>query len=603
MIRLEITDPETGLIYVPHLPADFSLEMQRENPLFTRRGDYTYDINISLLDPLNRSIYRHLDRLTSTTRPENRKAKLICDGHVICDGTEVVLKKESNYVKIQILAENSEMNYLVGGDFKIRDMNFGNMTNGPSTTDAEKDGSAVYPDMKHGVMMVRDTNAKDNEYPYYGDVNFSFKQDHGSYDPAVRTRSVACPYLLYYVEKIVELLGYTLRRNELMDVPAWRRLCIIGGPSGGRQTAASYLPNWTVAEFLEQIELFFGCIFSRQGKYVDILKVSTFYTENAVVAIDADDVEDLFDREYESTDEIRVGNENIAYDLPSDEFGATADLSEDVYGLCTKSERLMTSTYQDFSAWKVYTDSVKGIEYIYLSMQKGTDSHYEKAFLINQFAKHISDPNAQANTLKIIPAEVQLEIGTMYRRSGSSLTSIGKGGILIPVTAFAETENEKTLESFADAVKSKKEKESGSDTMRVAFQSPAITIYGEADSDGNSGAATTVKAPMAITTDKYVYTDPDSGKKTFLQLTSSDISNIEAMNLSFYANNGRSSANAEGKYIDVTKAHTIRFRGQRLDPMKLYRIHDKLWACSSLKYTYSNGRQDPYIEGTFFPYK
>lgn len=602
MIRLEITDPTTGTIYVPHLPENLTLEIQRENPLFTRRGDYTYDINISLRDPLNRAIYGHLDRLTSTGRPQNRKATLLCDGHVICDGTEVVLKKESDSVKIQILAENSEMNYLVGGDMKIRDMDFGNMTNGPSTTEAEKDGSAVYPDKRHAIMMVRDSNAQDDEYPFYGDVNFAFKHDHGTYEPTVRTRSVACPYLLYYVEKVVELLGYTLRRNELMDVPAWRRLCIIGGPSGRRQSAAAYLPNWTVSEFLEQVEMFFGCIFSRQGKYVDILKVSTFYSENAAVSIDAVDVQDLFDREYDSTEEVRVGNENIAYELPSDEFGATGDMNDDIYDLCWKSERLMTSASQDFSAWKVYTDSVKGIEYIYLSMKKGSDSHYEKAFIINQFKKHIVDPSAKANTLKIIPAEVRFEVGTMYRRSGSSLSSIGKGGILIPVTAFGETENVKTLESFAEAVKSKKEKESGSDTMRVAFQSPAITVYGEAATDGTSGAATSVRTPMAIITDKYVYTDWDNGKKTWLQLKSSDISDINMMNLSFFADNGRSSANADGKFIDVTKAHTIRIRGQRHDPMKLYRIHDKLWACGSLKYTYSNGRQDPFIEGTFYPY-
>lgn len=364
MIRLEITNPETGLIHVPHLPADLTLEMRRENPLFSRRGDYTYDIDISLLDPLNRFIYGHLDRLTSSYRPKNRKARLLCDGHVICDGTEVVLKKEANNVKIQILAENSEMNYLNGGETKIRDMNFGNMVNGPSITDSEIDGSAVYPDMRCGVMMVRDSNAKDNEYPFYGDVNFAFKQDHGSYDPAVRIRAVRCPYLLYYVEKVVELLGYTLRRNELIDEPAWRRLCIIGGPSGWRQSAAAYLPNWTVSEFLEQIELFFGCIFSRQGQYVDILKVSTFYAENTAISINPDDVEDLFDREYDPSEEIRVGNENIVYEMPSDEFGATADVSDDIYGLCTKSERLLTSAYQDFSAWKVYTDSVKQIEYL-----------------------------------------------------------------------------------------------------------------------------------------------------------------------------------------------------------------------------------------------
>ena len=116
MIRLEITDPTTAEILVPHLSASFSFEMVRENPLFNRRGDYTYDIDISMRDPYNRAIYKHVNRLTATSKPLNRRARLLADGHVIADGTEVILRLEADTLKIQIVAGNSELNYLTADD-------------------------------------------------------------------------------------------------------------------------------------------------------------------------------------------------------------------------------------------------------------------------------------------------------------------------------------------------------------------------------------------------------------------------------------------------------------------------------------------------------
>lgn len=43
------------------LSEQFELELITENPYFTRKGEYTYDIDIDLRNPNNRMIYQHIN--------------------------------------------------------------------------------------------------------------------------------------------------------------------------------------------------------------------------------------------------------------------------------------------------------------------------------------------------------------------------------------------------------------------------------------------------------------------------------------------------------------------------------------------------------------
>lgn len=47
------------------LPADFSTSVKRENPFFTKNGEYTYDITLQLSNSINADLYAHLNRLNS----------------------------------------------------------------------------------------------------------------------------------------------------------------------------------------------------------------------------------------------------------------------------------------------------------------------------------------------------------------------------------------------------------------------------------------------------------------------------------------------------------------------------------------------------------
>ena len=123
MIRLEIDGREVALA------ADASFDIEYKNPFFTKEGEMTYDIDIYLDAGNNAVLYGHLDRDTVTVRPEGRRAVLYDGPRVLVSGKEIVLSVEDGVAKVQILGDNSELNYLAGGDTSIRDMDFGEMLN------------------------------------------------------------------------------------------------------------------------------------------------------------------------------------------------------------------------------------------------------------------------------------------------------------------------------------------------------------------------------------------------------------------------------------------------------------------------------------------
>jgi hypothetical protein len=110
------------------LPKDFSLTIVNENLFFTKNGKYTYDITLSLLEPVNAKIYKHYNRLNNSTGiVSKRPARLIADNDVILNGTEIILEITDANVKTQLVSGESELNYFIGGDKKLNELEFGNV--------------------------------------------------------------------------------------------------------------------------------------------------------------------------------------------------------------------------------------------------------------------------------------------------------------------------------------------------------------------------------------------------------------------------------------------------------------------------------------------
>lgn len=85
------------------MPEDFSLEVVKKNPLYTKMEDYTYDITISLLDPQNSIIYGSLNREHSSTMFTQRDVDIYVDARLYLSGKETILEWTDTSVKIQVI--------------------------------------------------------------------------------------------------------------------------------------------------------------------------------------------------------------------------------------------------------------------------------------------------------------------------------------------------------------------------------------------------------------------------------------------------------------------------------------------------------------------
>lgn len=186
------------------LPQDFSASVKRENPLFTKNGEYTYDITLQLSNPTNASLYEHLNRLTSVTEVRSeRSAVLIADNRVYCNGTEVITAWTDDTVSIQIASGNSELNYVIGGDLMISFLDMKETV--PDLLTARTYIEKHYPEVDYNLAPVSGDNADYNQY---------FRREGFSYISPVDGNFLPQPYLMAYINEVIRALGYTMQETS-----------------------------------------------------------------------------------------------------------------------------------------------------------------------------------------------------------------------------------------------------------------------------------------------------------------------------------------------------------------------------------------------------
>ena len=245
------------------MDSDFNTDVIRENPLITSAGDYSYDIDVDLRVPQNRRIYKDFQRLNTLSSFSQRKAELLDNEKVLARGTEAVLSIEGTRAKIQVLSNNSELNYIFDETRSVRELDFGSVQT-KTTELAAKVSTHLYGDVVDGVE-VREA------YPMVSREDFGGYGSHASFfnTPAGFPGSYAMgfdnvdnlrpmPYLLYYIDKIVEVLGYTMGECHI-DRDKYKRLLVIHGYD--TLEYAKMLPDWTVSQFISEVEKFFGVVF------------------------------------------------------------------------------------------------------------------------------------------------------------------------------------------------------------------------------------------------------------------------------------------------------------------------------------------------------
>lgn len=299
------------------LPQNFSCTVKRENSFFTKNGEYTYDVTLRLDNPTNRDLYDFLHRVNKTdSYGTGRKAELIADGHAFTRGTEIVTRWTEETVTIQIVSGASELNYFIGQDKKISELDMGEIED-------EDVGAKFYnsPDLKYPetdyclpTIVQVDSDSMINAWVFHEDVDTG--ESGFEFGASYLDRTIAQPYLCAVLRRLFKALGYELGLFELEDTQ-FKYLFFVN-----RKNTRKYsemFAGWTVKEFLEEVEKLTNCCFltDNNSMKVGVLLRHTFYlTANQFTihnVIDAYETE--VDIDEQNAD---ISTADIIYDFPDD---------------------------------------------------------------------------------------------------------------------------------------------------------------------------------------------------------------------------------------------------------------------------------------------
>lgn len=570
MIKLYIENQEAAI-------SGASFTIVRDNPLITKAGDYTLDINLDLKCVENQIIFYRIKRFHSIVGSINKNAELLDNEKVLLRGTAILLKVENDVAKIQLVSNNSELNYIYDYTTRIRDLDFGTVTT-RNATDAAKVSNGLYGDTVGGIPVHE-------AYPQlfktdFSDLgsgaeilNYTGDNDGGAWsiwfneDTPLRPQ----PYLLYYIDKLVEILGYTIGQCDI-DRTKYRRLILVHGYDTNEY--AKMLPDWTVSEFISEIEKFFNVVFyvDSASKVLDILSVAKFYQSVGNINIDKDDIIDERETDFgKDAESIQTSYKNVGYKLPSSEYWQFASMDEQVYSIASKINRSYGyGKDYDSTAYEILLDRDMDVEWVNYEDAEGENKYHR---FVNQFAPVVKDVNAERTELKIIPAKIlaSYRIGTH-----------GSYTFLAPVPVFYEN----NAGTFCNAIRNGVAETAGG-VLQVAF------YLGFCEYDGLSYGTT-----MCITTRWH-------------QLRGNRIENVrygaqgvnKETTLSLNGQYGRCNTELINNVgVDTTKLYTIKILASGwLDPRAIYCIDNRQFICKKLEYDFDNNGLLPVIKGEFYP--
>lgn len=453
------------------LPSEFSITVKQENAFFTKNGEYTYDIELSLLVPENAKLYGFLNRLNITDRPATkRKAVLVADNRVYLNGTEIITGWTDTKVSIQLVSGNSELNYFVGSDELISTLEMKEtnpVVSGSVSTDYVK---KTYPDVDYNLMMTYDSLHQVDKniwlYRLYNnDVNNPYagyivqKEDIQPYD------YIPQPYLCAYMRELLKALGYTLEYNAIEDTP-WKSVYIV-------HVCETYkwnemLPGWTAKDFLQNIETMFNGSFliDHRTKKVSFLlnvsylpKVSNVHLQNVV---------DAYTVEVEEEEEADAIHSTIKYKLPSTEYyklrclpdvvkeaAKTKVIDDGLFAFFGKPENQVTDTIFDYKS--------ENRKIIYLE-GSGIMSHLE---MVDELASLVRENAESELELEFVPAELTERA---FYIEGIDPGGFYFGQYYIPSVSVSDDEpDETTYDSIHNMVNNLSEKTESKSNIFLAF--------------------------------------------------------------------------------------------------------------------------------------
>ena len=618
------------------LPKDFTLTVLEENPFFTKNGKYTYDLTLSLLEPVNAKIYKYYNR-PNNDEPivTGRSALLITDNRVVLNGTEIILEITDTEVKIQMVSGESELNFFINSDKKVNTLDLGNVDNDPTYT----------PDLPETEYFF---NAKALWIPVY-----SINEDtvinecdlwYNEGDIFMHLRKfLPQPYLYHIIERVISAIGYSVKSNVFATEVKLKFLYIVNGIHTKKYN--KMLPDWTVKDFFSEIEKLFNVVFliDEESKEVDILFKYNFYSASSKIYI-TEVLDEYVQRiDPETRDDYSIAN--IGYDLPNHEYFAFQNVDKSIIDRSEKRNFSNYNSIRNFINGTADKESIKNILFSsldsntqYICFEGVKNDPYELGQYVhwprkvNIFRPIMNNPDSEDLDIefKITPApmvHVMIEVRSVRKELGPEQRPIVDVRFRPHTQMPAVQTSDYTLKDYIHGDLPVFYDQSGNfrinyddsnvyyDEEDIAFLDIQNAIEGDEDRH-------TIVTPDGIQLAFYsgqniiredsldTYHDLNDYvsypvpyvdyNRDFIRDSEWNIS--PALTLRLDDEEGLKSLYSQSAKIDTTRGFLFKFISQgKLDSKSIFIIKNKKNVCKHLQYTVTVDGYDDIIEGHFFP--
>ena len=469
------------------LPQNFACTVKRENSFFTKSGEYTYDATLNLDNPTNRGLYGFLQRINKKDQVDTkRSAVLIADGHVYCRGTEVITRWTNESVTIQIVSGESELNYFMGQDQKIEDLDLGLVTrdswntilikHNEHKTDRDAGENYCTPPIKTGNSGYSDDWKNQQRF---------------TNDPIEQL--LPQPYLVPFLDKLFQALGYqTINLQDIIN-SGFDYLFLIN--TIHTLEYGKMFAGWKVLDLITAIEQLTGCVFivnTVNNSITAIRKCNYFANATQFTLKNVVDQYEAEEIDADSQDDADWASSNVRYDLPDNNNSKLLELSDEVISLSTivecadiaavKAAIDEYATYEEAVKAKViYRDTSTGRYYIarmlnyddikVVKVQESYQSISTYRYTFDVTSVHLNPVPLEVNMFAELhrsdaAATIEIAITPAPMKLGGSW-----GCEIIDVSGETESSSEEETdpESFFDLIETYSKKESSARRIYAAF--------------------------------------------------------------------------------------------------------------------------------------
>lgn len=455
-----------------------NIKVIRENPYFTLSDSYTLEISIPLDIYGNRVFFGDIGRIEKAKNYAEYDARLVADNREIMKGQARITQSTNTEVKIQLTTGVSALKMTaVNGDVYIDELDLGNLKPQSYFNDRIDVGHCHNGEDIIGPYSIEGWGAPLRDETNGLQTNVASSIDYSIVNFTNHTYIATCPKLLDVAKDITSRLGFRLITSSLP--PACHSIYIITGSMSYK--IGNKLPHWTVSEFFDELQNFFGCtIEDKGGKVLEMVKLNS-YVERTVREVS---LVDDFEVDYTEEDDAKgVINSNLEFSINASD---TETVQDDILDSAKETLEFadIGSAMNDF-----LTDPNKKMRTIYnvgglIYIGWKTDKEYSlKRIAPFNMLKRYND--AQTVSLKISPVHIiEDEVCEIRWNTGVGIGYDKKMNVMLTMPAVnnnqgiierlftggnEENAEEHTLQSLIEGDEELKKNEDKEDVITVAF--------------------------------------------------------------------------------------------------------------------------------------